>query len=199
MKTFAANLLAGAIALSTAVASPLVLAADDPGTKTPFNPKAPASSKAPSSSKSATGLRPSAGSNAMGSPKATVKTPIPKLQLDAGKKWATDEPLRRGMSAIYDATRKSAAALNDPEAKPAVFVTLGKQVEGEVGRIVKECKLPEDADKQLHFIVADLVAGADLLKAAEDATAGRAGLGKVSRALRMYGVYFDHPGWRARH
>jgi len=120
-----------------------------------------------------------------------------KLQLDNGKKWATDEPLRRGMAAIRDAVRGAPPALHKATAPAADYAALGNRIEGEVGRIVKECKLPPAADAQLHLVIADVIAGADAMKGAKDAKAGRAGLVKVNGAVEAYAKHFDHPGWNA--
>ncbi len=118
-----------------------------------------------------------------------------KLQLDHGKKWPTDAALRRGMEAIRGAVRGAPAPLHKGNAKPGDYADLGKRVESEVGRIVQECKLPPEADAQLHLVVAELIAGADAMKGAKDPKAGRAGLVKVDGALKSYAKYFDHPNW----
>jgi len=119
-----------------------------------------------------------------------------KLQLDHGKKWKTDEALRRGMSSIRETVHGAAAPLHKGTAKPEAYAELGNRVEADVGRIVKECKLPPEADAQLHVVVAELIAGADAMKSAKDGKAGRAGLVKVDGALKSYATYFDHPGWK---
>ncbi len=77
-----------------------------------------------------------------------------KLQLDHGKKWKTDEALRRGMSSIQETVHGAAAPLHKGTAKPEAYAELGNRVEADVGRIVKECKLPPEADAQLHVVLA---------------------------------------------
>ncbi|MCM2327214.1 MAG: hypothetical protein NDI88_04940 [Lysobacter sp.] len=118
------------------------------------------------------------------------------LKLNNGKMWGTDEALRRGMIAVRQAVHGAPAPLHRGTAKPDAYAEIGNRIEAEVGRIVKECKLPPDADAQLHLVIADVVAGADALKAAKDGKAGRAGLIKVDGALTAYGKHFDHPGWK---
>jgi hypothetical protein len=122
--------------------------------------------------------------------------PAAKLQLDHGKKWKTDEPLRRGMASIRETVHGAPAALHKGTAKPEAYAEVAGRVEADVGRIVKECKLPPEADAQLHIVIADVIAGADAMKGAKDAKAGRAGLIKVDGALKSYARYFDHPGWK---
>lgn len=122
------------------------------------------------------------------------------LQLDHGKKWATDTPLRRGMDAIRAAVIGAPAPLHQGKAKPGAYAEVGRKVEAEVGKIVAECKLPPAADAQLHLLVAELIAGADAMKAAKTGAEGRDGLVKVAGTLTTYGKYFDHPGWKgAKH
>ena len=122
--------------------------------------------------------------------------PAAKLQLDHGKKWKTDEPLRRGMNSIREIVHGAPAPLHKGTAKPSAYAEVGARIEAEVGRIVKECKLAPEADAQLHIVVAEVIAGADAMKSAKDAKAGRAGLVKVDVALQAYGKHFDHPGWK---
>jgi hypothetical protein len=121
----------------------------------------------------------------------------PKLQLDHGKKWATDAALRRGMEAIRASVNGAPAPLHKATAKPEAYADLGNRIEADIGRIVRECKLPPDADAQLHIVVAELAAGADAMKGATNPVAGRAGLVKVDGALKNYATYFDHPNWAA--
>ncbi|MBL0142144.1 MAG: hypothetical protein IPP91_08695 [Betaproteobacteria bacterium] len=118
-----------------------------------------------------------------------------KLHLDHGRKWATDEPLRRGMAAIRGAVNRAPAPMHKAMAKPEAYAELGRRIEGLVGQIVKECKLPPEADAQLHLVIADVIAGADAMKSAKNAPAGRSGLVKVDGAIKTYGQYFDPPGW----
>jgi hypothetical protein len=119
-----------------------------------------------------------------------------KLQLDHGRKWKTDEPLRRGMTSIRETVHGAPAPLHRGTARPEAYAEVGNRVEADVGRIVKECKLPPEADAQLHLVIADVIAGADAMKGAKDAKAGRAGLIMVDGALKSYARYFDQPGWK---
>ena len=133
------------------------------------------------------GLAADAHSHAAGAPA--------KLALDHGKKWTTDAPLRQRMGEI----RALMAAQIDPIHKgklaPAEYAALGAAIEGKVASIVAECKLPPEADAMLHLIVADLVAGADVM---QGKSAGKPadGAHKVVTAANAYGRYFDDAGWK---
>lgn len=118
------------------------------------------------------------------------------LALDHGKKWTTDAPLRQRMSEVRALMAPRLGPIHDGKLPPADYRALGTAVEAKVAAIVAECKLPPDADAMLHLIVADLVAGADIMqgKVAGDPAEGAH---KVVTAANAYGRYFDHKGWKA--
>lgn len=119
-----------------------------------------------------------------------------RLQLDHGKKWATDEALRRGMSAIRAAMAERIEAIHRNNMTSEQYRELGATVEQEVGRIVAECKLEPKADAMLHIVVADLLAGAEAMRGKIKAKPV-AGAHRVVQALNAYGKHFEHPGWQA--
>jgi hypothetical protein len=118
-----------------------------------------------------------------------------KLVLDHGKKWATDEPLREGMTEMRDALAAKHEAIRNGTLTPADYKTLGSTVERQVATIVAQCKLEPAADANLHLIVAELVAGADAMQG-KSKTSPAAGAEQVVRAVNQYGRYFNHPGWK---
>lgn len=118
-----------------------------------------------------------------------------KLTLDHGKKWATDEPLRKNMGEIRTALAAKATGIHKGTLTAADYQALGTLVEARVAAIVAECKLAPAADANLHVIVADLVAGADAMQG-KSKTTPSAGAVQAVRAVNQYGRYFDHPGWK---
>jgi hypothetical protein len=118
-----------------------------------------------------------------------------ELQLDQGKKWKTDVPLRRGMAGIRDAVASQHEAIHANQASAAQYQALGGEIDGQIAYIVENCKLSPEADAQLHAILADIVGGSDLMKGADQARR-REGAVMVVAALSKYPQYFDHPGWR---
>ena len=121
-----------------------------------------------------------------------------KLTLDHGKKWATDAPLRKGMSEIRNAIAAKQEAIHKGTLAAADYKALGATVEAQVGTIVAECKLEPAADANLHLIVADLVAGADAMQG-KSATKPATGAVHAVQAVNRYGQFFDHPGWKPLH
>lgn len=116
------------------------------------------------------------------------------LALDHGKKWSTDEPLRKGMNKLRAAFAERLTAIHGGELASAEYKTLGELTENTVGDIVAQCRLGPEADAVLHVIISDLMAGANVLKGVADGEP-RAGAHAVVSALNSYGQYFDHPGW----
>ena len=119
-----------------------------------------------------------------------------RLTLDhQGRKWTTDEPLRQRMSEIRALMAGNLGPINDGKLSPAQYQALGAAIETKVAAIVAECKLPPEADAMLHLIVADLVAGADVMQG-KASGAPATGAHKVVTAANAYGRYFDHSGWQ---
>lgn len=115
-----------------------------------------------------------------------------QLQLDAGKKWATDAGLRDAMSGIRADIEAAIPPIHGGTFTPADYERLARGIEGKVSAMVAACKLPPATDVQLHFVVADLYGGASAMKADGDRTVGAV---KIIKALDAYGAHFDHPGW----
>ena len=114
-----------------------------------------------------------------------------KLTLDNGKKWATDEPLRKGMAGIRAAMEASLPTIHDGKLPVAGYNQLAEKVGAQVGGIVAECKLEPTADAQLHLVVAQMLEGVDVMQGKQRQVKRQAGAVKVLTALEQYGKYFD--------
>ena len=120
-----------------------------------------------------------------------------QLQLNAGKKWGTDAPLRQAMTAVRTSVTQILPAAHAGKAKAADYDAFGKVVDQQIAYMVENCKLPADADAQLHIIVADLMAGAEAAQGKHGEAKRAAGVVQVAQASNAYGKYFDHGGWKA--
>ncbi len=118
-----------------------------------------------------------------------------ELQLNAGKKWETDAPLRKHMGEIRQAMAAALPAVHENRLPATEYSALAKKVEGSVANIVAQCKLPADADAQLHIIVAQILAGTDQMAGKSQSGEPRGGAVKVVDALDNYGGYFNDPGF----
>lgn len=120
-----------------------------------------------------------------------------KLTLDAGdKKWATDAPLRKGMSAIRRALATDHSAIHADRETAEQYAALAGKIESHVSYIVQNCKLKPEADSNLHVLIGQILEGADLMKGKDPKAMRRDGAMKVVAAVNIYPEYFDHPGWR---
>lgn len=118
------------------------------------------------------------------------------LQLNAGKKWETDEALRKAMASIRQSVEASLHQIHENRMSAAGYGKLAHKVEGEVGNIVSNCKLEPKADAQLHLIVADLLAGAEQMAGKIKKAKRQDGAVKVLGALDKYATYFDDPQFK---
>lgn len=120
-----------------------------------------------------------------------------QLQLNAGKKWDTDAPLRQAMTAVHASVTKILPAAHAGKATAADYDAFGNAVGQQVAYMVENCKLPPEADAQLHIIVVDLVAGAEAAQGKHGEGKRAAGVVQVAQASNAYGKYFSHSGWKA--
>lgn len=118
---------------------------------------------------------------------------VVKLSLNHGKKWSTDEPLRKGMNNMRSEMSRSLHGIHEGKLDAAGYDALAKKLEGEMAGIVANCKLAPDADAQLHVVLAKLSEGMDTMKAGAHREDGAV---KVVEALNAYGRHFSHPGWK---
>jgi len=119
-----------------------------------------------------------------------------QLQLDNGKKWQSDEALRKSMAALRAAFAEKLGAIHAGKLSADGYRALGGKIDGEVANIVAQCKLEPKADAMLHIVIADLIAGADVMQGRAKGKP-MAGAHKAAMALNAYGRHFDHPDWKA--
>ena len=120
-----------------------------------------------------------------------------KLELNAGKKWGTDDALRKAMSGIQASVAQTLPAAHAGKASAADYDAFGKDVTAQVTYMVENCKLDPQADAQLHIIVADLMAGVEAAQGKHGEKKRASGVVKVAQAANAYGKHFDHAGWKA--
>ena len=121
---------------------------------------------------------------------------VANMKLDDGKQWATDAPLRSGMAAIRKSFDADHPAIHTGEETDAQYAALAGKIEAQVNDIVRNCHLPPAADANLHFVIADLLQGVNLMRGTNPARSRHDGAALVHGALNAYGQYFEDPGWR---
>lgn len=133
----------------------------------------------------------SAGAHAASDPHGHAGAP-PALTLNKGQKWQTDEALRQGMDEIRAAMAAALPRIHQRQFAPDDFAALAERVQGQVDHIVSNCQLPEDADAQLHVVLAQVLDGIAALKGRNGQDQGAVA---IVAALHAYGAHFAHPGW----
>lgn len=115
------------------------------------------------------------------------------MKLNNGQKWQTDAPLRQGMSEIRASVSSSLQRIHNGQFTPAEYAALGDRIQAQIDYVTANCKLPEEADLQLHVSLTQIIEGVAAMK---EKTGQEQGALKVVQALNAYGQYFDHPGWK---
>lgn len=120
----------------------------------------------------------------------------PALSLDAaGKRWTTDAPLREAMGRIHDAVTQALPKVHKDALDGAGYEALATRIDSEVAYMVSHCKLAPDADAQLHLVIAEMMAGADIMRGKTEGQPPRRGVIQVKKALGLYAEYFDDPAF----
>lgn len=119
------------------------------------------------------------------------------LQLDHGKKWKTDGPLRSGMSAIQKLVRKNLSDVQENKLKDDQYEAFSDAIDVQVALIFKNCKLSPKADEMLHLVLVQVIQGSAEMKGAHPTLVRKQGALKVSHALVDYGRFFAHTGWKS--
>ena len=126
----------------------------------------------------------------------TSSAAVANLKLDGEKKWATDASLRSGMASIRAAFEADHPAIHAGKETDAQYDALAGRIEREVNSIVANCKLPPAADANLHYVVADLMQGVNLMRGGDPQRTRHDGAALVHGALRAYPQFFDDPDWK---
>jgi hypothetical protein len=74
----------------------------------------------------------------------------------------------------------------------AQYGALAARIQERVEHVVGNCRLPDEADAQLHVVLAEIVAGTEAMRSGSDRMGGAM---RVIQAIEAYGRHFDHPDW----
>ncbi len=121
---------------------------------------------------------------------------VASLTLDGDRKWPTDASLRSGMAAIHAAFEADHPAIHAGTETNEQYMALAAKIESQVNTIVANCKLPPEADANLHYVIADLLQGVSLMRGEDPERSRHDGAARVHGALRAYPQYFDDPDWQ---
>jgi hypothetical protein len=115
-----------------------------------------------------------------------------ELTLNNGQKWPTDEALRQGMGEMRSMLATALERIHVGKFTPADYAALADRVQEQVDYVTANCRLPDEADAQLHVVLGEILEGVDAMTAGADRLQGAR---RVVLALEVYGRHFDHPNW----
>lgn len=121
----------------------------------------------------------------------------PSIELNAGKKWGTDDALRQGMGSIRTLAENALAAVHAGKLTPAGYDALANDVNTQIAFVVNNCKLDPKADAQLHIVIGELTNSVEAIQGKQPGQNRAMGVVEISRTLNTYGKYFNHPGWQS--
>lgn len=115
-----------------------------------------------------------------------------KLELDEGKKWATDAPLRQGMDILHKEVIPLYKAYNAKSLTDADARVYAGTIRTQIDFFFKNCNLEPKADAVLHIVLAELIRAAGVL---EKEPLSEEGIPAVVNALHSYEAHFEHPNF----
>lgn len=111
-------------------------------------------------------------------------------------KWATDDIVRQRMENIRQAVAANQASIQQDRLDSRDYQQLAEVINTNVNHLIRDCKLTQAVDAALHTLVlTDLTHSSELMRTSPKRAAQRAGALGVLQTLRLYGEYFEHPGW----
>lgn len=111
------------------------------------------------------------------------------------QRWATDAPLREGMSRVHEAL-KVLQHYPMGHVSEAMALDRVQQIKDAGAYMFANCKLPTKPDQALHGMLVPLLAAAQKL---EKDPSDMSQVQAMRDAIANYPRYFDDPDWAAAH
>lgn len=115
------------------------------------------------------------------------------LVLDNGSKWPIDQSLHMGMSKLKKALIVNLDAIHYDKFSAVQYTALAEKVDQQLRYLFEHCKLPAQADAQLHILLAKVMNGSALMKESEGQKQGAIA---IIQALKDYPIYFNDVKWQ---
>lgn len=129
-------------------------------------------------------------------PQVTSATPTlahSAITLNNGNKWSIDQSLHIGMTRIKTAIETHIKAIHFKTFESKEYEALASEVQSHLSYLFTHCKLPSDADKQLHSLLYSIMQGNEKMSVSDNK---RAGAIEIIKALQHYPQYFDDANWQ---
>lgn len=116
------------------------------------------------------------------------------IQLNHGKKWEIDSSLHIGMTNIKISFEKNISPIHYKKFTNEQYNALAKEIDKQLTYLFENCKLPKNADEQLHTLLFSIIQGNNKMKSAENP---RTGAIEIIKTLQQYPQYFDDKNWQS--
>ncbi len=116
------------------------------------------------------------------------------MHLDQGKKWPIDASLHIGMTQIKTSIEESISEIHHNKFTKAQYKVLAGKIDAQLAYLFKHCKLPVDADAQLHVLLFDIMQASKQMQSSDNP---RSGAITTIKALQKYPRYFADKDWQA--
>lgn len=117
-----------------------------------------------------------------------------ELSLNNGAKWQIDNSLHIGMSGIKKEMMANLDAIHYDKFSQKQYIATARKIDSQLSYLFKNCKLPSQADAQLHILLANIMQGSELMKSSETPKQGAI---KIIQSLNDYPQYFNDPAWQS--
>lgn len=116
------------------------------------------------------------------------------ITLNSGEKWPIDESLHIGMSSIKDKIIRNLDDIHYNRLSDKQYSLLALALDKQLAYLFENCKLPPQADAQLHTLLAQIAQGVGKIKQENNKKQGAI---LIINALKEYPKYFNDPDWLA--
>jgi hypothetical protein len=117
----------------------------------------------------------------------------PQIALNHGEKWKIDESLHTGMTLIKQEIIKNLDAIHADHFPKQQYAQLAIKLDTQLAYLFENCKLPTQADAQIHILLAKIAQGIAIIKQESNK---KQGVILIMQALMDYPHYFDDPAWQ---
>ena len=124
---------------------------------------------------------------------SAAKDQVEVIHLNNGSKWVIDKSLHTGMTNIKLALERNISLIHYKKFTASEYVILAKEVDTQIHYLFENCKLPKDADEQLHTLLFSIIKGSEKMKSSENQ---RIGAIEIIKTLHQYPQFFNDVNWQ---
>jgi hypothetical protein len=116
------------------------------------------------------------------------------MKLNQGAKWPIDASLHKGMRNIKSSIEANISPIHTKQFTSPQYQALASEIKIHLVYLFENCKLPTEADAQLHTLLFKVMQGNEQMQKGDNQ---RGGAIEIIKALQQYPQYFDDKNWQA--